>query len=92
MGTGRLRFSNGAMRMRVRGWGRAGCREQQLRLLATALSLPPSLFKNSFFLKDPKRWKAGLVSPSTNNPTHFRSDHSTCAPDGPGLLQPTVQL
>lgn len=55
MGTDWLRFSNGAMRMRVRGWGRAGCREQQLRLLATALSLPPSLFKNSFFLKDPKR-------------------------------------
>lgn len=55
MGTDWLRFTDGARRMRVRGLGRAGCREQQLRLLATALGLPPPLFKSSFFLKDPRR-------------------------------------
>lgn len=49
-------------------------------------SLSP-LFKSSFFLKDPRRWKPGLISPSTNNPTHFRNYHSSWALEGPGLLQ-----
>lgn len=72
--------------MRVR-LGEAGCREQQLTLLATALRLPPSLFKSSFFLKDPRRWKAGLISPCTNNPTHyFRNYHPSCALEDSGLF------
>lgn len=48
MGTDWLRFTDGARRMRVRGLGRAGCREQQLRLLATALGSPSSSFQEQF--------------------------------------------